>query len=57
MDPTNTRITAGLERKVNEAIRRYPADRKRSAAMPLLHLWQDEFGSISDEGVCWIAAA
>jgi NADH-quinone oxidoreductase subunit E len=24
--------------------------------MPLLHLWQDEFGSISDEGVRWIAA-
>ena len=56
MDPTNTRIPAGLERKVDEAIRRYPADRKRSAAMPLLHLWQDEFGSISDEGVRWIAA-
>ena len=56
MDPTNTRITAGLERKMDEAIRRYPADRKRSAAMPLLHLWQEEFGFISDEGVRWIAA-
>jgi NADH-quinone oxidoreductase subunit F len=56
VDSTNTRITAGLERKMDEAIRRYPADRKRSAAMPLLHLWQDEFGFISDEGVRWIAA-
>jgi NADH-quinone oxidoreductase subunit F len=56
VDPTNTRITAGLERKMDEAIRRYPADRKRSAAMPLLHLWQGEFGFISDEGVRWIAA-
>ncbi len=23
--------------------------------MPLLHLWQEHFGYISDEGVCWIA--
>jgi NADH-quinone oxidoreductase subunit F len=54
VDPTNS-ITAGLERKMDEAIRRYPPDRKRSAAMPLLHLWQEEFGFISDEGVRWIA--
>src|ERR1700704_6531616 len=40
---------------MDEAIARYPADRKRSAAMPLLHLWQEEFGFISDEGVSWIA--
>jgi len=40
---------------MDEAIGRYPADRKRSAAMPLLHLWQEEFGFISDEGVRWIA--
>ena len=55
MDPTNTRISAELERKMDEAIGRYPADRKRSAAMPLLHLWQEEFDFISDEGVRWIA--
>src|ERR1043166_2036104 len=41
---------------MDDAIARYPADRKRSAAMPLLHLWQEEFGFISDEGVRWIAA-
>jgi NADH-quinone oxidoreductase subunit F len=41
---------------MDEAIRRYPADRKRSAAMPLLHLWQEEFGFIDDEGVRWIAS-
>ncbi|MEY2551141.1 MAG: NADH-quinone oxidoreductase subunit, partial [Verrucomicrobiota bacterium] len=40
---------------MDDAIARYPADRKRSAAMPLLHLWQEEFGFISDEGVNWIA--
>jgi NADH-quinone oxidoreductase subunit F len=55
VDPTNTRISAELERKMDQAIARYPAERKRSAAMPLLHLWQEEFGFISDEGVCWIA--
>ena len=41
---------------MDDAIARYPVDRKRSAAMPLLHLWQEEFGFISDEGVRWIAA-
>jgi NADH-quinone oxidoreductase subunit F len=38
------------------AIARYPSDRKRSAAMPLLHLWQEHFGFVSDEAVNWIAA-
>ncbi|TMP91216.1 MAG: NAD(P)H-dependent oxidoreductase subunit E, partial [Verrucomicrobia bacterium] len=39
-----------------EAIGHYPADHRRSAAMPLLHLWQEHFGFISDEGVRWIAS-
>jgi NADH-quinone oxidoreductase subunit F len=38
------------------AIAHYPEDHRRSAAMPLLHLWQEHFGFISDEGVLWIAA-
>ena len=41
---------------MDEAIGDYPADHKRSAAMPLLHLWQEHFGFVSDEGVQWIAA-
>src|ERR1700680_3799534 len=41
---------------MDEAIARYPHDRSRSAAMPLLHLWQEHFGFINDEGVNWIAA-
>src|SRR5438132_1397737 len=41
---------------MDEAISRYPADRRRSAALPLLHFWQAHFGFISDEGVNWIAA-
>jgi NADH-quinone oxidoreductase subunit F len=48
-------VPAELERKMDEAISHYPADRKRSASMPLLHLWQEHFGFISDDGVEWIA--
>ncbi len=51
-----TTIPAEFERKADEAITHYPPDRKRSAALPLLHLWQEQFGFISDEGVEWIAA-
>ncbi len=40
---------------MDKAIVRYPADRKRSASMPLLHLWQEHFGFISEDGVLWIA--
>jgi len=40
---------------MDEAIVRYPSDHRRSAAMPLLHLWQEHFGFISDEAVVWIA--
>ncbi len=41
---------------MDEAIGRYPPEHKRSAALPLLHFWQEHFGFISDEGVKWIAA-
>jgi len=41
---------------MDEAIARYPAGHRRSAAMPLLHLWQEHFGFISDESALWIAA-
>jgi NADH-quinone oxidoreductase subunit F len=41
---------------MDEAIGHYPSDHRRSAAMPLLHLWQEHFGFISKEGVRWIAA-
>jgi NADH-quinone oxidoreductase subunit F len=40
---------------MDEAIARYPSGHRRSAAMPLLHLWQEHFGFISDEAVVWIA--
>jgi NADH-quinone oxidoreductase subunit F len=51
-----TEIPQEFERKADEAISHYPAERQRSAALPLLHLWQEQFGFISDEGVQWIAA-
>jgi NADH-quinone oxidoreductase subunit F len=41
---------------MNDAIERYPRNEKRSAALPLLHFWQEHFGFVSDEAVTWIAA-
>ncbi|OHE85565.1 MAG: NADH dehydrogenase [Verrucomicrobia bacterium RIFCSPLOWO2_12_FULL_64_8] len=40
-------------RKIDEVIPHYPV--KRSAALPLLHLVQEDQGFISDEAVEWIA--
>jgi NADH-quinone oxidoreductase subunit F len=55
VDSTTIAVPAELQRKMDEAIARYPSDHRRSAAMPLLHLWQEHFGFISDEAVLWIA--
>lgn len=59
MTSTTTRqadgVTEPFEIEVNEIISHYPIS-KRSASLPLLHLWQNEFGSIDDSGVEWIAA-
>ena len=54
-DATRIQIPAELARKMDEAIARYPTEHRRSAAMPLLHLWQEHFGFISDEAIFWIA--
>ena len=54
-DAANASAPAELERKMDEAIARYPSDHRRSAAMPLLHLWQEHFGFISGDAVLWIA--
>ncbi|PYK84064.1 MAG: NAD(P)H-dependent oxidoreductase subunit E, partial [Verrucomicrobia bacterium] len=50
-----TKIPAELKRQVDAAIAQYPPERRRSAALPLLHLWQEHFSFISDEGIHWIA--
>src|SRR5438034_2884444 len=47
-------LPAELLAKIDEVITHYPAS-KRSASLPLLHLWQEHFGFISDEAITWIA--
>lgn len=47
-------IPESLVQQADELISHYPVS-KRSAALPLLHLWQEEFGYISEEGIDWIA--
>ena len=47
-------IDADFERQIDEVITHYPVS-KRSAALPLLHLWQEKFGFVSEDGVRWIA--
>src|SRR5258705_3094921 len=54
-DATRIQIPAELEQRMDAAIARYPSERRRSAAMPLLHLWQEHFGFINDEAIFWIA--
>ncbi len=49
-------VTKELDEKADEAISHYPDDQKRSAALPLLHLVQQQFGFISDEAVSWVAS-
>jgi NADH-quinone oxidoreductase subunit E len=62
MSPTSTQakrpaaelpIPAELERAIGELISHYP--QKRSAAMMVLHAWQDHFGFISAAAMQWIA--
>jgi len=52
---TRIQIPAELEQRMDAAIARYPSEHRRSAAMPLLHLWQEHFGFVSDEAIFWIA--
>ncbi|MDX2225874.1 MAG: NAD(P)H-dependent oxidoreductase subunit E [Verrucomicrobiae bacterium] len=48
-------VPADLLSKIDEAITHYPVS-KRSASLPLLHLFQEHFGYISEESIEWIAA-
>lgn len=47
-------IPADLLAKIDEAVTHYPVS-KRSASLPLLHLWQNHFGFVDDSGIDWIA--
>jgi NADH-quinone oxidoreductase subunit E len=48
-------IPPALLAQMEEAITHYPVS-KRSAALPLMHLWQNHFGYIDESGIEWIAA-
>lgn len=47
-------IPPQLLAQIDETISHYPVS-KRSASLPLLHLFQENFGFISDESILWIA--
>jgi NADH-quinone oxidoreductase subunit E len=48
-------VPATLVAEAEELISHYPVS-KRSASLPLIHLWQNHFGSIDTSGIEWIAA-
>lgn len=47
-------IPDSFVREAEELISHYPVS-KRSASLPLIHLWQNHFGYIDDSGIEWIA--
>ena len=47
-------LPAELLARVDEAISHYPVS-KQSASLPLLHLFQEHYGFISEEAILWIA--
>ncbi|MGI8604615.1 MAG: NAD(P)H-dependent oxidoreductase subunit E [Verrucomicrobiales bacterium] len=48
-------ISAEIEGRADEYLTHYPSDQKRSAALPLLHLIQQEFRFIPEEAIDWVA--
>lgn len=48
-------VTPAFEAEADELVSHYPVS-KRSAALPLLHHWQNQFGFVDDSGVEWIAS-
>lgn len=48
-------LTPQFVTEADELVSHYPVS-KRSASLPLLHLWQNHFGFIDNSGVEWIAA-
>lgn len=47
-------VPPAFEAEADEIVTHYPVS-KRSASLPLLHLWQNHFGFVDDSGVEWIA--
>ena len=56
LSPAAAALAAKLDPLAREIIARYPADRSRSALLPLLHLVQSEDGHVSPAGVEYCAA-
>jgi len=50
----NMDVPEEFEKQVDEVITHYPVS-KRSATLPLLHLWQERFGYVSPFGIEWVA--
>ncbi|MGF1677893.1 MAG: NADH-quinone oxidoreductase subunit NuoE [Candidatus Methylacidiphilales bacterium] len=48
-------VTPEFNAQADEIITHYPVS-KRSAVLPLLHVWQEHFGYISDGAMEWIAS-
>jgi len=48
------KVTPDFEAEIDEIVTHYPVS-KRSASLPLLHLWQNHFGYVDDSGIEWIA--
>jgi NADH-quinone oxidoreductase subunit E len=48
-------LTPAFVATAEELITHYPVS-KRSASLPLIHLWQNHFGFVDDSGIEWIAA-
>ena len=46
-------VPAKLEAEIDELITHYPADKKRSASLMLLHALQEHFGWLSKEAIEW----
>lgn len=46
-------ISPNLQEKMDALLATYP--QRRSALLPVLHLWQEEYGYISQEGVIFLA--
>jgi len=56
LSPAAAALATKLDQLAREIIARYPADRSRSALLPLLHLVQSEDGYVSPAGVEYCAA-
>lgn len=48
-------LTPDFIAEADELVSHYPVS-KRSASLPLLHLWQNHFGFVDESGIEWIAA-